>query len=107
VVSHVERAWGYAFTWRRAGPQLQVFKSLCRRLMTGHPVGSAMEFFNQRYAELATVLTSELEEIRRYGKTADEDRLSKLWTAHNDARNFIVLGDPAVRVPAALARPQS
>jgi hypothetical protein len=63
--------------------------------MNGHPIGSAMEYFNLRYAELST----ELSRLRDLPEVSIPEPMSlvRMWTAHNDARSYVVFGDPAVR----------
>lgn len=97
VIGHVDRAWGHSFLGRSLEGQVDVFEHTLRLLLDGWPVGGAMEVFNQRYAELATRLTQALDG-ERYGRGVDPRELIRLWTAHNDARNYVVVGDPAVRV---------
>lgn len=99
VIGHVERAWGYSFVWEGAGAQLGAFTSTLGAIMQGRPVGLALEYLNGRYAELATDLSSEIEQVRAKKRPADENLLAALWTANNDARSYILLGDPAVRLP--------
>jgi carboxylesterase type B len=97
VVAHIDRVWSYSFDWPQAPQQLNVFTSTFGRLFDGYPIGAAMEPFNQRYAELSSDLSSEIEEVK-YGGEPDFLNLPGLWTANNDARSYVVLGDPAVRL---------
>lgn len=106
VVGHVDRAWEYSFRWPGAGRQTEVYRSTLAELGAGQPVGSALEYVGDRYAELATDLRLALEEIR-LGRRADDTMLAGLWTACMDARGFALLGDPAVRLTPALAGPSS
>jgi len=101
VVGHVERAWGYSFMWSGSGRQLEVFRATLDQLLDGYPVGAAIEWFNERHAELSVVLTNEIEEINEYGKQRDDVKLAGMWTANNDARGYVILGDPAARLPVA------
>ena len=105
VIGLVGRAWGSSSTLAgRQGNEQQtaVYGAMIRRLLEGHRVGFAMEYFNERYAELSTVLSDELEEIE-FGKQTDYLDLTRMWIANNDARNFIIIGDPAVRLTKAIS----
>jgi hypothetical protein len=100
VVAHVERAWGTSFLGPKQTEQIVVFQSALERLLKGHRVGSAMDYFNARYAALAAELSQQLENIE-FGMKYDPYELAGLWTANNDARGYVVIGDPAVRLRVA------
>ncbi len=97
VIGHVDLAWDYSFRFKGSTPHRQVFESTTKRLLEGHPVGSAMEYFNSRYAELSSDLTPILQKAEA-GKSFSEADL-RVFLARNDARNYAVFGDPAVRLP--------
>ncbi|HEY5805710.1 MAG TPA: hypothetical protein VIT90_18695 [Lysobacter sp.] len=98
VVGHVERAWTYSFTWPGLGAQTHTFESCLGELMKGARVGAAMDAFSMKHADLAVSLNGELEDLR-FGARPDDRSLAGLWTANNDARSYVVIGDPAVRIP--------
>jgi hypothetical protein len=100
VVAHVDRSWASSFHGGRSGPQVEVFTSALKRMIDGHPVGYAMEYFGSRYAELSADLALALDDDIEPG-LARERELADLWTTSSDARNFVVLGDPAVRARIA------
>ena len=97
VVGHVERAWGYSIVTPTAGPQLLPFANAIGGILSGIPVGHAVKDFNERYAILSTELSGLLEEIGLGAKVPD-DQLAQAWVERNDAQNYVVLGDPAVRL---------
>jgi hypothetical protein len=105
----VERTWPYSFHWppiEQAGPPppSPVFQSVLEHLLGGHPVGSAVEYVNEFYSEIAVVLNDELQHIEA-GGDYEPGELIDLWSANNDARGYIVIGDPAVQLPLAPAPP--
>ena len=103
VIGHVERAWPSSFLWlaKEDGtlpPQTDAFESTLKRMMNGYPVGAAVEYLNQRYAELATDLKQLLEDAGFPGFKAGVE-LANTWMAANDAQWYTIIGDPAVRLP--------
>ena len=102
VIGHVERAWGYSFLSPGAGAQTGVFEGALVQLFSGDPVGWTTENMNMKYADLATELTTVLEELEYDPGYIDPYDLAQKWTAHNDSRSYVVIGDPAVRLPIAM-----
>ncbi len=100
VVAHVDRAWTFSFYWPGLGRQIRVFRDAFFRLLDGQPLGWALQAFGRRCAELSCDL-AECEVRRWQGGEVADDLLVGLWTARNDARNYALLGDPAVRLTVA------
>jgi hypothetical protein len=103
VVGNIGRAWSHRFLEQAGdGPvrQLDTYQSTLTQLMQGYPVGLAMEYFNERFAALSVELSGVLEDIS-YGKQVEDTVIASMWTATNDARNLVILGDPAARINLA------
>jgi hypothetical protein len=100
VIGHVDRAWDYSFKLGKSGRHTQTFRSMLYQLMNGVPVGAALEPLNSRYAELSSEMT-EYEKKVKDGMALDKFELVGIWMANNDARSYIIIGDPAVRVVAS------
>ncbi|HEX2692146.1 MAG TPA: hypothetical protein VHN14_36300 [Kofleriaceae bacterium] len=107
VVGHVDRAWGSTFLWidaqgkSQTKKHLDVFESMLDSVLAGKRLGYAMESFNLRYAELAADLSERIEQIQLYDEHYEDSELASMWIYNNDARNYAVIGDPAVRLPGA------
>jgi hypothetical protein len=95
VAAHVDRAWSFSFQWGRARTQIRSFEATLRELMNGQPVGTAFDHMNVRAGELGFYKAELLELSGEPGALAGS---LGAWTAANDARNYIVFGDPATRL---------
>ncbi len=105
VIGHVDTSWSDtlqefadapdgAKQWKSEGSD--TFIGTVSRLVRGFTVGSAMDFFNTRYAQTAAELVDRLlTPTLQGGINGKRDRLINEAI---DVRNYIVLGDPAVRV---------
>lgn len=96
VFAHVERAWGSSISWDGAVNDVSTFDSTVKGLLSGKPAGAATEYFNERYAEISTMLTEEMDNTSP--ENQDDVKLAGMWTSNNDARNYAFIGDPAVRL---------
>jgi len=106
VIGHVDQVFEASYLWPGAGRQLETFEGFFKALMSGRRLGLALDGFGQRHAFIATLLTEQLEEWRLHPerrRRGVSDILGEafLWLAHNDARGYMLLGDPAVRAAVA------
>ncbi|NTW99493.1 MAG: hypothetical protein HGB35_06125 [Geobacteraceae bacterium] len=99
VMGHVERAWTYSFSGTEVGAssQIQPFQDVLSRLLQGMPAGSATDQFNVIQGARSVALTEELNNLEA-GMIPNPALLSRLWMARNDARNYALIGDPAVKL---------
>ena len=106
VVGHVERVWSLSYLGPeqrrglgepRRDEHLGVFESALEQLLQGYPVGAAMEYFAVRYAALSTELIAAFDAFTE----PDDYQVAELWTANHDARGYVIIGDPAVRLKVA------
>ena len=100
-VSHVDRAWQTSFTWFGAGSQVKDFQEMIQRLMAGRRLGYAFEVMTRRYGGLSTLFAVELLRRLQSGENSSPDAtkiLINYWISALDARNFVICGDPAVKL---------
>lgn len=96
VFGHIDRAWTSSF--KGVGqPQIQDFRFVLEQILQGVRVGHATDLFNQRWSGLSNSLSDMLKNRQVPGQVSD-DELTEMWKVRNDARNYVILGDPAVRL---------
>ncbi len=98
VLAHIDRAWAYSFRSGNQG-QIQGFRDVVGRIMRGARLGMATDQFNIRWAALSTELSEVLDQVR-LGLQVESKKLANQWVARDDARNYVLFGDPAVRLRA-------
>ena len=98
VMGHVDRAWTTSFSWNEPR-QKDVFEHAMGLLLEGYPVGYAMDLFGQSANDLGTQLFQDWPK-RRTLSPLDRRRFARRWRAYQDARRFVVAGDPAVKLRA-------
>ncbi len=98
VVGHIERALTCSFQTLTVPDSSNIgpFESAVMKLMEGYPIGFAMEEFNSRYSELGNELRNESLRIELLPKPPNS--LVTMVSDYYDARNYSVIGDPAVRL---------
>ncbi len=95
VVGHVGRVFEVSCL-RRGVSQIAPFEDAVQALIDGRRLGEALDGFGQRFADLAVTWARS----RMALETTDSDPLD-IWLAFHDARSWSLVGDPAVRLPAA------
>jgi hypothetical protein len=107
-IGHVDMAWLYGFAdpgemdmeewWN---PRLKPFAQALEGLLTTQPVGLALQEMNKRYNNLNAYLTNLFDLIHQEESRNTKMLMKKIaysYVVRNDAQNFMIFGDPAVRL---------
>jgi hypothetical protein len=97
-IAHVDRAFATSFQTSRQQPQVQDIRGVLVQIMQGQRVGQAMDAFNMRWSVLAAELTELLRDRDIDPTSTSDNKLTNCWLARDDARNYALFGDPAVRL---------
>lgn len=99
VVGHIDRAWGFSMQAPNvSAPQIETFSSTIGDVLSGKPIGHVMSGrFGARFAELSTDLLNDISPTATGQRPNDRDLVNR-WIERNDAQNYVLLGDPAVRI---------
>ena len=98
VIAHVDRAFSYGFEDVMGTPQEQLLRTPLELLMKGQRVGMAADPLNLQWSALAAQLGLALGGNLPGMPQPRSTVVANLFIARDDARNYIVLGDPAVRL---------
>jgi hypothetical protein len=107
-IGHLDTAWLHGFMdpslpelKERWDPRIVTFVRAVELLLQVQPGGIAMSPTNDRYNVTNSVLSSVLDRMQR-GKLDDtpefQQKLSDIFITRSDAQNYMIFGDPAVRL---------
>jgi hypothetical protein len=106
MIAHVDLAFSYAFHDARSaatGRHARILSALTV-LVNGSRAGVALDALMRFYRETNDELTASYQaekdaEIRGRPLPTDAEERGQLWMLRNDLRGYVLLGDPAARLP--------
>src|SRR5262245_26850596 len=100
VIGHIDRAWGFSIQAPKTpDAQIGTFRNSIGFILSGAPIGHAMcGQFGARFAALSTALASSTSPTAPTAMQLNDRDLVTYWLERNDAQNYVMLGDPAVRI---------
>jgi Peptidase family C25 len=100
VIGHVDRAWSFSIRPPKAtGPQIRTFINTLAFTLGGAPAGFAVQQnFGGHFSALSVDLLDWLSPTAPAATRPTDRELVNAWTQRNDAQNYVILGDPAVRI---------
>jgi hypothetical protein len=104
VIGHIDRAWGYSIQSPKVSdPQIGAFRNSIGTILIGGRVGHATcGQFGARFSALSVLLLSATSPTAANASRLSDRDLVTRWLERNDAQNYVLLGDPAVRIRSDL-----
>jgi hypothetical protein len=104
VVGHIDLAWSYSFQepGRPVGSNPARLFEVVRALLQGHRAGPALGALMRFTAMASHDLTTAYDRAKRAGAgdaTAVDELKAHLWMLRQDLGAYVLLGDPAARLP--------
>ncbi|WP_437675038.1 hypothetical protein [Sorangium sp. So ce131] len=111
VMGHIDLAWTYSFEERDTGSAVSrpsKFVDFVRTALNARRIGSSFRELLKASLLTSFELNGLYDKAEREGAAhvPDAARLGHLWMLRQDLAGYILLGDPAVRLPAARRRAQ-
>ena len=105
-MSHIDLAWTYSFqeldsgATNRPARYMAITRSILKRDRVGVSMRELLRFFDQTNVELTSLYDQEARQ-RSAGEPVHVDaaRQGHLWMLRQDLAAYVLLGDPAVRLP--------
>lgn len=107
IIGHIDRAFAFSFQNSVGQPMVQGFLDPMFRILQGRRVGDAMDIVDQRWSVLSSELLQMINNRQALPGAVSDNLLANRWVARDDARNYIVLGDPAARLQVASSAPST
>jgi len=109
IMGHVDLAWTYSFEERDSGivqKRPQKFMEVIRTALMGDRVGMSFRELLRYLINTNHEVTDLYHAAAQKGGSDMGARLGHLWMLRQDLAGYILLGDPAVRLPVAQKRKQ-
>ncbi len=111
VIGHMDLAWTFGFTepGSKRSRASRMFSTL-RALLAGSRVGVGVDALMRVYRETNDNLMARYQlqrdaQARGLADPIDPKQLGQLWMQRNDLRGYVLLGDPAARLPVKSSNP--
>lgn len=111
VIGHMDLAWTFSFTdpGNNKSRASRMFSTL-RSLLAGSRVGVGLDALMSVYRETNNDLTASYQSqrdalVRGQPDPTNPRTLGRMWMQRNDLRGYVLLGDPATRLPVKSDQP--